>query len=66
MLEKVAARRFVSPCRIVQLLSHARKCSALRDDAVHLSVLLLHETDTQNAVFSKTKQFRAMVSIDDQ
>ena len=46
---------------------------ALRDDAIYLFVRsfvslfvrLLTETRTQNAVFSKkTKQFKAMVSID--
>jgi len=34
--------------------------------SVRLSVYLSPETRIQNALFSKTKQFRAMVSIDDQ
>jgi len=54
---------------------HEVQAGTLRDGDVHLfffrlffvcsSVFLSPETRTQNAVFSKTKQFTAMVSVDD-
>ena len=41
--------------------------AALRVDAViYLSNCLSQKSVHKNAIFSKTKQFRAMVSIDDQ
>jgi len=43
----------------------ARQTNGHRIDDVHLFVCLSVAKMQKNAIFSKTKQFRAMMSIDD-